>query len=624
MERRISLMNGKRVPGRVAPWLVVAGLVALLVAAGLALVGCAGRTPEVSERLVTVEVTVPVVQTRVVVETREVEKTVVVTATPEPTPAYVSRVNAPPGTLTYPLNSEPATLDPQEATDESSAFLVQQLYEGLFNLRGDGSTVPAAATGYEVSGDGKVYTVTLRSGLTWTDGVPVTAQHYVDGVCRLLEPAVGNSYYYLLTEVAAVTGAAEFASGDVSDCGKVGVKAVDSLTLRIELDRPAAFFPKLLAFQTFLPARLDLLSAAQAVTDSLPSAQPITTSVTNGPYQIAERVPNDHITLVKNPGYWNADRVSIGRIELLVVPDLARQLALYEQGDLQVAEFPAAFPPRIQADPGLARELKVLVRPGTSYLGFNTQITPTMDVNVRRAIASAIDRQALINDILQQPWHVQTQVLVPPDILGYQGNDPSVGYRYDPGAATEFLADAGYGPDNPVPPVEVWFNREGNNEAVFEGIRDMLERIGIPVRLTESSWNVYRQALDACNKPNRAAAAKTPAECSYNLYRMGWVMDYADPSSILDVVFHPRSAFQYTGWQSPEYEELLAQALVEQDETRRAQLYRQAERILLNDVVAVVPLQHYDRTILVKDGITSDYPAFGAPNLQYWTLPAGR
>jgi oligopeptide transport system substrate-binding protein len=589
---------------------------ALLLSMGLFLAGC-GSANSPTGQPVTVEVTVPVVQTQVVVETREVEKTVVVTATPVPTPAYVSRVTVPAGTLAYPLGSEPRSLDPQEATDEISSLVVQQLYEGLFNLRADGSTVPAAATGYEASGDGKVYTVTLRSGMTWSDGAPVTAQQYADGICRLLEPAIGNDNYYLLTEVAPISGAREFASGDIADCGKVGVKALDDLTLQIDLDRPTSFFPKLLAFQSFLPARLDLVSAREAITSSIP----LSSTIGNGPYELDDWQPGERIVLAKNPTYWNADQVKIDRIEFPIVPKLADQLAQYEKGDLQVAEFPAEETPRIQADPGFAQELKVMVRPGTSYIGLNTQVTPTLDVNVRRAIASAIDRKALIEEVLKQPWHLPAPVLIPPDIPGYQGNDPTVGFPYDPEAARRYLADAGYGPSKPVPPVEIWFNREGNNEAIFKAIGDMLEQVGIPVRLTESNWNVYRSALDACNQPNRPGAAKSPAQCPYNAYRMGWVMDYADPSSMLDAVFSPKSALQYTGWQSPDYEKLLGEALAEQDEAKRADLYRQAERILLNDLVAAVPLQHYDRTLLIKGGVLEDYPPLGAPNLQYWKLP---
>ena len=370
------------------------------------------------------------------------------------------------------------------------------------------------------------------------------------------------------------------------------------------------------------PAPSAVVSGTVAISGTVPISTTLPAGpVVNGPYLLAEQVPNDHITLTKNPSYWNAAQVDVEKIEFRVLPDQARQLALYEAGDVQVAEFPAAETPRIEADPGFQQELHVLVRPGTSYLGLNTQSGPTADLNVRRAIAQAIDRQFLIDEVLKQPWHVPARTLIPPGVPGYQGEVPDVGLSYNPEAARTALADAGYGPDKPVPPVELWYNREGNNEAIFKAVGTMLEAVGIPVRLVSSSWNVYRDALDACNQPNRAAAAKTPAECPYNLYRMGWVLDYADPSSILDVVLSPKSAFQYTGWQSPEYEKLLAAAATEPDEATRSGLYGQAERILLNDSVAVVPLQHYDRTVLVKEGVEFNYPPFGPPKLKYWKAP---
>ncbi len=257
------------------------------------------------------------------------------------------------------------------------------------------------------------------------------------------------------------------------------------------------------------------------------------------------------------------------------------------------------------------------MQPGTSYLGLNLKTPPTDNISVRRAIASAIDRAALIDQVLKQSWHVPAQSLLPPDPPGYPGG--VTGYPYDPAAAERFLAEAGYGPDNPLPPVELWYNREGNNELIFKAIGAMLEAAGIPVRLASSSWDVYLTALENCNSPIEAAADKTPGECSYNLYRMGWVMDYADPSSLLQV-FSPQSRFQYTGWTSEGYDRLLLQALQEPDEGARAELYRQAELNLVTEAVVVIPLQHYDRTVLVKSGITFDYPPFGLPHLQYWRL----
>jgi oligopeptide transport system substrate-binding protein len=583
----------------------------ILILAGVVLLaaGCSSRPSQAVERTIekTVVVTVPVVETRVVVETRAVPQTVVVTATPTPTPAYVSRINVPPDTLTYPIASEPSALTPQGAIDDTSALIAQQLYEGLFNLRADGSTIPAGATGFMASDDGKVYTVTLRAEARWSDGKPVTAQHFVDGICRALEPATGNSYYYLLTDIARITGAKAFASGNTADCKKVGVKAVDDRTLQFSLEQPASFFPKLLSMQIFFPTRVDI---TRTVTGGL---------VNNGAYTLAESVPGERLALRANPAYWNAGQIGPKRIEFKVVPELADQFAQYKQGDLMVAEFPSENTVQVSSDPNFAKELRVLVRPGVSYLGLNTQVGPTKNVALRKAIASAIDRKKLVEEVLKQRWHVPAQSVVPPDIPGSQAKDPSIGYPYNPEAAKKFLAEAGYGPDKPVPPVDLWINREGNNESLFRAVADMLEKAGIPVRLNTSKWPVYRGALEACGgKLKRADAAQASAECDYSLYRMGWVMDYADPSALLDIVFSPKSAFQYTGWQSKKYEELLAQALAEKSEAKRLELYKAAEKVLLNEEVAIVPLQYYDRTLLVKDGVTADYPLFGAPNLQYW------
>ena len=316
----------------------------LLVGCIWLLVGCRAAAPQEVEVLVTVEV--PVIQTVVVRETREVERTVVVTATPEPTPAYRSTLVTAPGTLVYPLPLEPKSLDPQQTGDEVSALVVQQLYEGLFHLLDDGAVAPAAATGHEVSADGLTYTVTLRSGLTWADGAPVTAQHYVDGVCRLLDPLVGSAYYYLLTEVAGISGARDYASGEIADCAAIGMQAPDDRTLVIRLDAPVAYFPQLLATHLFLPARLDLhVGSTSAPMATGEQATTHGTLVGNGPYSLSEWHAGERLILEKNPLYWDSANVSVARIEFPIVQEQSRQLELFLAGE--VASFWWAGPLRV-------------------------------------------------------------------------------------------------------------------------------------------------------------------------------------------------------------------------------------------------------------------------------------
>ncbi len=235
------------------------------------------------------------------------------------------------------------------------------------------------------------------------------------------------------------------------------------------------------------------------------------------------------------------------------------------------------------------------------------------------ALASAIDREHLIREVLLQPWRTPARGLIPPGIPGYQGAASVAGYPYNPEVARRYLAEAGYGSDKPIPPVELWYNRAGNNQALFGAIGDMLEAVGIPVRLVGADWDTYQGMLDACARPNRADAPRSPAECGYGMYGLGWALEYADAASLLETVFGPASPLQYMGWRSKAYTDSLAAARREGDEGRRAEVYREAERLLLTDV-AVVPLLHYDRTLLVKAGLRFEYPPLGVPDLQFWEM----
>ena len=191
----------------------MANLFALLVIGSLVLSACATPTPQVIEKVVTqvvektVKETVIVEGTPQVVEkvvTEIVKEEVVVTATPEPTPPPPPRVDL--EGLWYPLGTEPPTLDIQLATDTTSHLIIRQCIEGLFEYRGDGSIEPTGATGFEVSGDGLVYTIHLREDAVWSDGVPVVAQHFVDGVLRLLDPETEAGYPWLMYDVEGAEG----------------------------------------------------------------------------------------------------------------------------------------------------------------------------------------------------------------------------------------------------------------------------------------------------------------------------------------------------------------------------------------------------------------------------------
>jgi oligopeptide transport system substrate-binding protein len=508
--------------------------------------------------------------------------------------------------LWIPLSTEPPTLDIQLATDTTSHLIIRQTIEGLFEYRGDGSIEPAGATDFTVSDDGTVYTINLREDAVWSDGVPVIAQHYVDGVVRLMLPETAAEYAWLMYDVE---GAEEFNTGETDDPESLGVKALDDYTFEVTLKAPTPYFETVLPFSTFYPVRLDLVEQYGDLWTEPGNY------VSNGPYLLDYWDHEAEVGLVKNPTYWDAGSVTIEKVTLPIIVERVTQMALYENDELHVTGFyPNEDMPRILADPVLSKELRILPRPGVYYVGLNTLAPPTDDVLVRKALASAIDRNTIIDNVLNTPWRTALSCTTPPRILGHQPWG-ECGYTFNPGTAQAYLAEAGYPDGEGFPTLRVWFNR--GNEDILEAVAAMwTENLNIHVELRTNEWAVYLDYLDACNNSKEELAA-----CEFNAYRMGWVMDYGDPQNQLEVVFAPSSTFQYTGWENARFDELMDLAGASFDTEEREAYYFEADTILSEDVVAIIPIMGYERNSLVKTDVTFEFPPFGQPAFMHWDLP---
>jgi oligopeptide transport system substrate-binding protein len=508
--------------------------------------------------------------------------------------------------LWFPASTEPPTLDVSLATDTTSHLIMHQIVEGLFEYRGDGSIGNATATGFTVSDDGLTYTMTLREDAVWSDGVPVVAQQFVDGVVRLMDPAMASEYAWLMYDLQ---GGEEFNTGEIDDPALLGVKAVDDHTFVVTLKAPTPYFETVLPFSTFYPIRLDIIEQyGDAWTE--PGNYP-----SNGAYMLDYWEHEAEVGLVKSPTYYDADNVSIEKITIPIIVERVTQMALYENNELHVTGFyPNEDMPRILADPVLSEELRVLPRPGVYYVGLNTLSYPTDDVLVRKALASAIDRKTIINNVLNTPWRTALSCTTPPRILGYQ-EWGTCGHIFDIEQAQAYLAEAGYPDGEGFPTLRVWFNR--GNEDILEAVAAMwTENLNINVELRTNEWAVYLDYLDACNNSKEELAA-----CEFNAYRMGWVMDYGDPQNQLEVVFAPSSTFQYTGWESARFDELMDLAGSSFDIEEREAYYFEADKILSEDEVSIIPIMGYERNTMVKTGVTFEFPPFGAPAFKHWDLP---
>lgn len=392
-------------------------------------------------------------------------------------------------TLRVQLGTEPPTLDVNLATDTTSHAVLNQLMESLYRYKGDGSIEPAGAESYEVSEDGTVYTVHLRQDALWSDGQPVVAQHYVDGIIRLLKPETAAEYAYVMYYIS---GAEAFNTGETDDPSTVGVRAVDDYTLEITLDKPQAFFDSILAFFTTYPVRLDVIEQyGDAWTEP-------GNFVGNGPYVLTEWVHEDHLVIEKNPNYHDADSVTIERVEFPIIVENATALAAFERGELDVSGYPSEELPRILEE--MLEDFVRMPRPGTYYLGLNTALGPTQNLNFRKALASAVDRRTILDAVLETPWRTEACGVIPPEIPGYQGCG-QVGYPFDLEAAQQYLQAAmeELGVTDPGEiTIQLWFNR--GNEDIIEAVEEQWEtNLGINVNVINMEWGAYLETLDSCN-----------------------------------------------------------------------------------------------------------------------------
>ncbi|MGD8491876.1 MAG: peptide ABC transporter substrate-binding protein, partial [Anaerolineae bacterium] len=336
-------------------------LTLLVMIAPLVLAAC-GPTPEpvtIVETSVVVETVVVEKEGETVVEevTSVVEVEKVVTATPEPEPTEAPQAEL--EGLWYRVVSEPPTLDIQVAQDTTSHLIIDNCIEGLMTYDKDGNIVPAGATGYEVSDDGLVYTVSLREGAVWSDGVPVVAQHFVDGFVRLMDPETAANYAWMMYPVV---NAEAFNTGEIDDPSLLGIAAPDDYTIVYTLEQPTSYFGAILAFATTMPVRLDVI---EQYGDDWTEAG---NYVSNGPYLLDTWEHENEVVLVKNPTYWNADAVQIEKVTIPIIAEDATAMALYENGELHVTGYPTEDLPRIQADPVLSTELRQTPRPGVYYI----------------------------------------------------------------------------------------------------------------------------------------------------------------------------------------------------------------------------------------------------------------
>ena len=486
------------------------------------------------------------------------------------TPDYLVRGNG----------AEIKSLDPHYIDGNWEANVVGDVLMGLTTDAADGTPIPGAATSWETSPDGKTWTFHIRDHV-WSDGEPVTAEDFVFAWRRILEPARGAPYSYYLW---LIKNAYPISQGRMPTTA-LGVSAKDDKTLVVQLEHPAAYMLQYLLHQAMFPVpRHVVLTKGDAWAK-------VENYVANGPFIPKEWVPNDHITLVKNPKFYDADHVRLQKIIYKPTSDTLSALKAIRSGELDTQSgLPAAEIDWMRAH--IPRALQIHSFLSVTYLSVNMQRKPFQDARLREVIALAYDRETISQKILRL-GEVPAYHLVPPGVANYPGGAQmrfkSLPYDQRLDLARKLMTEMGYGPTNHF---RTTFDTTTSPDAkrTAATLQAMLRRVYIDIDIVNSDTQIFYKKLQ---------------EGQFNLSGGGWIGDFDDAGTFLDLL-QSKSGNNYGHYDNPRYDALLVQANQLTDITARGLLLRQAEQLALDDY-AVVP---------IRFGVTQDIVE---PYVKGWT-----
>lgn len=464
--------------------------------------------------------------------------------------------------------AEPESLDPHKTSTVYEAHVLRDLFQGLIMQDKKANIIPGAAESWTVSDDGTVYTFKLRKDAQWSDGSPVTAGDFVFAFQRLEDPATAAEYASMLYPIKN----AEAVNSGKAKPEEIGARAVDDHTLEVTLNAPTPYFLEMLTHQATYPvnkASMDKLGAEWVKPGNL---------VSNGAYTLAEWVPNDHIKLVKNPKFWDADTVKIDVVNYIPTEDRSSAMKRFEAGELdsyddlpteQLADLKAKFGDQIRVGPYL----------GTYYFSIKTDKAPWDNVELRNAISMAIDRDFIADKVWQNSM-LPGYSMVPPGIEGYT---PAIAKYADMSQidredeAKKIFEKLGYTPDKPLK-MQIRYNTSENHKNTAVAIQEQLKPLGVEVSLLNTDTKTHYAFLQE--------------KGDYDVARAGWIADYKDPETFLGIA-RKASGNNYSNYDSPAFEAAMDKAAAAGgNPAERMKDLAAAERILV-DEVGNIPILYY-------------------------------
>jgi oligopeptide transport system substrate-binding protein len=487
------------------------------------------------------------------------------------------------------LDVEPATLDPHKANLVSEGWVIGDLMEGLTTEAADSTPIPGGATSWETTPDGLTWTFHLRRNARWSDGVPVTAEDYIFGLQRVLDPKTASIYAYL---VYVIKGGQAISDGKAAPA-TLGARALDPYTLQLTLEHPAPYLPELLKHQSFYPAPKHVV---ERYGDGWVTPGRY---VSNGAYKLVAWRLGDHIQLAKNPMYYDAAHVCLDRVDYFATPDDIAAERRVQRGELdatrafqsnRIAHLKAVMPAYVHTHTALA----------TAYLSLNTHdVKAFQDLRVRRALSESIDRDFMARKLLRA-GQVPAYAFVPPGTANYAYGARTVwadkSFTARQAEAKGLLVAAGF---TPAHPLKLEIKTTTNSESILltQAIQADWRAVGVDVSIVQNDGPIAFAAY---------------ANRDFQVGFMSWYADFNDPMTFLGLLKSDTGAQNYGDYNNPAYDALLAQADHEPDAVRRGQILARAEQTLLSDE-GVLPVYYVVARALVNPRISG-----WVDNAEHW------
>lgn len=482
--------------------------------------------------------------------------------------------------LMYNNQEEPTSLDPPIGFDERSYDILTNLMEGLTRLGKNQEPEPAMAKEWKVSEDKKKYTFTLRDGVKWSNGEPVTAQDFEYAWKRMLDPKTAPpSPAAFLAYV--IEGAEAFNSGK-GKAEDVKVKAINEKTLEVTLAKPASYFLNMVANPALFPVH------KKTVESNKNWATESSTYVSNGPFKMSEWKHNDEIKMIKNESYWDAANVKLDGVTWKMIDDLGTEYQMYQTGELHAT---TNVPPDLSDQLFAENKAKVEDGAGTYFYRFNIKKEPFDNVNIRKAFNLALDRQKIVDLINKRKEKPAT------GFVSYGFKDPAGGdFRDVSGELLKFNAEEakqllqkgmqekGY---TKLPEITLVYNDSSTHPKIAQAMQEMYKEVlGVEVKLITKEWKVLQ------DEQKRGELM---------LSRSSFLPDFADPINFLEG-FQTGNSMNRTGWGNAQYDKLIQDAYNEADDAKRYQMMHEAEKILMNEA-PIIPLYYYNKAYLQSDKV---------------------